>query len=339
MRSTPEPTADGGGLDENTVEIERSAAPGERPAELRHCENCGAALAGPYCSQCGQHHHEHPVHHFWHFAGEATEDLTHADSRLWQTIYALLLRPGLLTEQFLAGRRVRYLPPVRLYLVVSVIFFLIIGLQQRLSAPAINVHESRGSFHYNVVAPSSGTDSVVGAAPETLSMGPVCENMRADSPRLGAWCTALAPRIERSWRMLNAEGGMERLDAIWLHSFERAMFVFLPLLALLMKPLYLKPRRHYVQHLLFLLHNQVCLFVVLGLYTLLGMITTSSLVIGPVSAGLWVYVSIYFYLSMRRVYGETRWRTIGKLTVLSAGYFSVLLLMLVVILTYGFLAL
>ena len=338
MRSTPEQTADAGGLDENTVEIERTAAPRERPAEARRCENCGAALAGPYCSQCGQRHHEHPVHSFWHFIQEATEDLTHADSRLWQTIHALLLRPGFLTEEFLAGRRARYLPPVRLYLVVSVVFFLFVGLQSWLSAPAIHVQDSRGSYHYDVAAPGGGA-AAVGAAPATLSIGPVCGDISVNSPRLGTWCTALSPRIERSWRALNAEGGLERLNTIWLHSFERAMFVFLPLLALLMKPLYRNPRRYYVEHLLFLVHNQVCLFVVLGLYTLLGMITTSNLVIGTVSAGLWAYVSIYFYLSMRRVYGEGRWRTVGKLAMLSTGYFGILLLMLVVILTYGFLAL
>ena len=54
----------------------------------------------------------------------ATEDLTHADSRLWRTLAALLFKPGHLTREFLAGRRARYLPPVRLYLVLSVLFFL-----------------------------------------------------------------------------------------------------------------------------------------------------------------------------------------------------------------------
>jgi hypothetical protein len=324
------------GLDESTAEIERPAPHPARPAGTRYCENCGTALAGPYCSQCGQRHHEHPVHSFRHFLQEATEDLTHADSRLWQTVYALLLRPGFLTEEFLAGRRVRYLPPVRLYLVVSVIFFLLVGLQSWLSAPAIHVRESRGSFRYDVAAAGAAP---IGAAPATLSIGSVCEKISATSPRLGAWCGALAPRIERSWRALNAQGGIERLNAIWLHGFERAMFVFLPLLALLMTALYRKPRRYYVEHLLFLVHNQVCLFLVLGAYTLLGMLTTSSLVIGTASTALWVYVSIYFYLSMRRVYGESPWRTVGKLAALSAGYFGILLLMLAVILTYGFLVL
>ena len=50
--------------------------------------------------------------------------ISHTDSRLWRTLAALLLRPGYLTREFLAGRRARYLPPVRLYLVISLVFFL-----------------------------------------------------------------------------------------------------------------------------------------------------------------------------------------------------------------------
>src|SRR5579862_5007507 len=82
--------------------------------DVARCTNCGTPLTGKYCSGCGQRHHELPVHHFWHFVGEAFEDLTHADSRLWQTLIALLFRPGFLTREFLEGRRARYLPPVRL---------------------------------------------------------------------------------------------------------------------------------------------------------------------------------------------------------------------------------
>lgn len=337
MSAPGEQTADTGGLDDSTVEIERSTVKAPRAAEARHCENCGAALSGPYCSQCGQHHHEHPVHSFWHFMQEATEDLTHADSRLWQTVYALLLRPGFLTEEFLAGHRARYLPPVRLYLVVSVIFFLIAGLPSWLSAPVIQVTNSRGSIHYDVV--SHGELAPVGTIPANLSVRSVCERIDAGSPTLGKWCTDISPRMQRSWSALIAAGGVERLDEVLLHDFERAMFLFLPLLALMMKPLYLHPKRYYVEHLLFLLHNQVYLFVVLGLYTLLSLATTSNAVIGPISAALWIYALVYFYVSMRRVYRESRWRTIGKLAALSSGYFAMLLLMLTVIFVYGFLTL
>ena len=96
-------------------------APAATPASER-CENCGNEVTQRYCGACGQRL-EPPVHSLWHFSRVATEDLTHADSRLWRTLGALLFRPGNLTAEFLAGRRARYLPPLRLYLVVSVAFF------------------------------------------------------------------------------------------------------------------------------------------------------------------------------------------------------------------------
>ncbi len=65
-----------------------------------------------------------------HFAGEAFESISHADSRLWRTLWYLLARPGFLTREFFAGRRVAYLPPFRLYLVISVLFFLVVTIPQ-----------------------------------------------------------------------------------------------------------------------------------------------------------------------------------------------------------------
>src|SRR5262249_35655867 len=89
------------------------------------CANCGADVAARFCCPCGQKH-EHALHSIWHVTREVTEDLTHAGSRLWSTMLALLFKPGFLTREFIAGRRVRYLPPLRLYLVLSVLFFLVL---------------------------------------------------------------------------------------------------------------------------------------------------------------------------------------------------------------------
>lgn len=313
------------------------------------CANCGTTLIGPYCSDCGQRHHTHPVHSLRHFIQEATEDLTHADSRLWRTMSALLLRPGFLTEAFLAGQRMRYLPPVRLYLVVSVIFFLLVGLQSWLFPPPIQVREGHGLIQYRALSQparlalksrgSSATMAAGATLPATVPMQSVCRSIGASSRTLGGWCTGLAPRIQRSWTALNTAGGIERFDTQWLHDFERAMFLFLPLLALLMMPLYRQPQRYYVEHLLFLVHSQVCLFMLFGLYTLLAMLGMPGRILGWIGAALSVYALAYFYLALRRVYRDSRWRTIGKLGVISMGYLSVLGLMFVVVFTYGFLTL
>src|SRR5262249_12112724 len=79
--------------------------------------NCDAPLSDEYRSRRRQRHEPH-VHHLSHFAGEAFESITHADSRLWRTLGYLLVKPGRLTLEFFSGRRARQLPPFRLYLVV-----------------------------------------------------------------------------------------------------------------------------------------------------------------------------------------------------------------------------
>ena len=65
------------------------------------CANCGAPLSGEYCVACGQRHEPH-VHSVRHFASEAFESITHADSRLWRTLGYLLVKPGRLTREFFA---------------------------------------------------------------------------------------------------------------------------------------------------------------------------------------------------------------------------------------------
>lgn len=320
------------------------------------CPNCGARLSGKYCSQCGQRHHEQPVHHFWHFVSEAAEDLTHADSRLWQTLSALLFRPGFLTREFLEGRQARYLPPVRLYLVVSVIFFLIAGLEARVSNEGVILSYNGSSFNYQVVpakgpagagaaarTPAQGKSGVVGGAAAVGSTPAArqsaCEQSGAFVEQHAGWLAHLGPQVTQSCLTAFAAGGLERLNQAIEHNLERAMFLLLPLLALVMKPLYLKPPRYYIEHLLFFLHNHAFLFVVIGASTLLKLVTSSRVILAPVGLGITIYVPIYFYLAMRRVYGQGPWRTVGKLVVLGVAYCFFGLLMLVATFSYSFLML
>ncbi|HVC30851.1 MAG TPA: hypothetical protein VND24_06665, partial [Steroidobacteraceae bacterium] len=123
------------------------------------------------------------------------------------------------------------------------------------------------------------------------------------------------------------------------HNLERAMFLFLPLLALMMKPLYLQPPRHYVEHLLFFLHNHAFLFVMFGVMTALGMMTASALALDPIDTAITIYIPIYFYRAMRRVYGQGPGLTLSKLTTLGVAYFFLGVLMLLATVSYSFLML
>ncbi|NQV87438.1 MAG: DUF3667 domain-containing protein [Woeseiaceae bacterium] len=94
------------------------------PNESPVCLNCGTRLRGQYCGICGQRSRSRLIS-IWQLLREAFGDLFELDSRLWRTVVPLLIRPGKLTRDYLEGRRARYMPPFRTYLVLSVIFFLV----------------------------------------------------------------------------------------------------------------------------------------------------------------------------------------------------------------------
>jgi len=93
-------------------------------AESSNCLNCGTRLRGQYCGSCGQRARSRLIS-LWELLSEAFGDLLELDSRLWRTLIPLMVRPGQLTRDYLEGRRARYMPPFRSYLVLSVIFFVV----------------------------------------------------------------------------------------------------------------------------------------------------------------------------------------------------------------------
>ncbi|MEO1573601.1 MAG: DUF4286 family protein [Pseudomonadota bacterium] len=92
--------------------------------DTQHCANCAALLDGQYCSACGQRHRTRMIS-VWELLRAAFDDILSWDSRVWRTLRPLLFSPGKLTSEYLAGRRVHYTPPVRMYLVLSLSFFVL----------------------------------------------------------------------------------------------------------------------------------------------------------------------------------------------------------------------
>src|SRR5881397_4036103 len=87
-----------------------------------HCENCGAELTGPHCAQCGQAAIDYR-RSFRHVIVDVLDSFLNWDSKFFATIGLLIAKPWRLTNEFLAGRRVRYVNPLRLYLLASILFF------------------------------------------------------------------------------------------------------------------------------------------------------------------------------------------------------------------------
>ncbi len=291
------------------------------PAPTERCQNCDAALAGRFCSSCGQRV-EHEVHSLGYFFGEAIEDLSHADSRLWRTLVALVFKPGFLTREYFAGRRTRYLPPVRLYLVLSVLVFMASGrifLDQPVAIVSVT---------------DRGVTDVRRLGPGPMAHGLNCRYLSYSGPG-ASW---IEPRLQSNCYKVAADNGL-MLREQFLHHLPRALFLFLPLLALFMKAMYWRPSRHYVEHLLFFVHDHAAAFLVLSVYGLLRALTQAPLVGTLAGFAITVYLPVYLYRSMRVFYGQGRALTALKFATLSVAYLVSGALMMGLLMAVSYLAL
>jgi len=319
--STPEDVALGEaavGILTPSASAPAASAPGAA-TPLPRCDNCGASVAGRYCGNCGQRL-EAPVQSLWHFLKVAFEDVTHADSRVWRTLWALLFKPGYLTRQFLDGRRASYLPPVRLYLVLSVVFFLWLAATAHTGETARLTPEARAAI---AAARQQGAVVLVPGATPAPQASDKGSTLQGDAEHCklisysGPWHATLQPLFRRSCEQAARDQGRS-LGQSFLHNLPRAMFLFLPLLAGVMMLLYWHPRHYYVEHLLFLLHNHSFAFLAVLLAGILSaLLPFAATLIGWVTT---LYVAWYLFRSMRVMYGQGRLRTVAKLGVLAFVY-------------------
>jgi len=101
-----------------------------------NCLNCGHAVTSRFCSECGQENTDYHVS-IGRLVADLFEELFQLESRLWRSLWLLFRKPGLLTREYNAGRRVSYTTPLRLYLIASVVYFFFGGVMPQRSEPTI----------------------------------------------------------------------------------------------------------------------------------------------------------------------------------------------------------
>jgi len=284
------------------------------------CLNCGTRLRGQYCGHCGQRSRNRLIS-IWQLLREAFGDLLELDSRLWRTVVPLLTRPGRLTRDYLEGRRARYMPPFRTYLVLSVIFFLVAFFdpQQDLSLffepeTPPTAEELADIEADDGVASSEGGlfDNCDKASIEADDDVPVWVQERFSDERLKQIC-------ERN----KARGNENVADAI-LDNVPIALIVLLPIMALVLKLLYPLSRRYFVEHLLFFVHFHAFFFLILLLQIMFARVANWLSLAGVISTIIIVatsfYIPVYLYKAMRHVYGQGHMVTIVKYLMLVVAY-------------------
>ena len=297
--------------------------------ETPRCLNCGGELGGRHCAQCGQAADVH-VLSMKEVAGDVTHSLLHLDSRVWQTIKLLARRPGELTREFIAGRHQRYLPPFRLYLAISLLFFAL----QALLPDSESFDVAQPADVQAQVAKQAGPlpeelrrelEAEAGANPDggSLLSGEDC-NIRILG---GGGKTKFEQSMSAACRQMKADGG-KRFAEHFAATAPKLMFLFLPLMAAVALLFYWRPRRLYAEHLVLFLHNHAFTFLLLGATAILGAIAdlgfTGSGLFGLAAFLLYCYLPYYVFRSMRVVYAEGRLRTMAKFFAISVIYFVLL---------------
>jgi hypothetical protein len=269
------------------------------------CKNCDAVLLGRFCANCSQAADVH-VPTTLELMHELLEGLTHSDSRLWRTLTLLWFKPGKLTQEFVAGRRAAYLPPFRLYLILSIIFFLIASFMHTHGVEVLKFDE--------------GSAKITAQDKPSITS---CDDVNFMSfARHPDWNL----RIKHACTEIIRDNG-ENLLHVAVGTMSKAMFIFLPLIAFLHMLLYWRPRYRYAEHLLFFIHLHAFYFsVAIVMISAINAAHTwprLSGVAGFLETVLGWCLPIYTLVAMRRVFQRSWAGTVFKAVVLFFVYSAV----------------
>lgn len=274
------------------------------------CLNCGADLSGPFCAHCGQR--DVPAYpSVREFIGDAWEEISGWDGRFARTLVLLLRRPHQLTVETLEGRRARYVRPLRLYLVASLVYFLVAALVP--DGTAARQQYTGQGVKVNLLA----GETLANLTPEQRERA---RQSAADSP----WW--IRPMVESL--LADPKGFQNRV----MSAFPRLLFVLVPVVAALLAVFY--RRRPFMQHLTFSLHTHAFIFIVLTVAALVSLPgwgwldrLVSLLAIGIIVA--------YVLRALRGVYGGGWGLTVAKAAAVAVLYFIVWVPSMVLLLAWA----
>jgi hypothetical protein len=306
-----------------------------------HCPNCDHRLApwDHYCSQCGQHAQNHPPT-LWEFVHEWIAHYVAAEGVLWKSLWGLMARPGFLTLEYLAGRRRRYVLPLRLVLTLGLVFFLLLKLSvsptdmvqldpKERAAIEADAPWSAASGPVPSVPPKPAASAIQAARAASSASEPI----EADEPQARfdgtpAWMQERAQRVWEHYRK-EPEAFNKKLWASVMGMAPYAVLASIPFYAGLLALVTWGRRRTYGEHFVFAMHLHAFWYGCL----LLALIPSAV-----VGFGVWAWSNLYPLIALRRVYGG-RWPTVllratvlvvlhwillglGMLTVLALGAMS-----------------
>ncbi|MEX1222327.1 MAG: DUF3667 domain-containing protein [Idiomarina sp.] len=287
----------------------------------QQCDNCYTTLHGKFCHRCGQE----KKNYIRNLAGVVTEflgEFSNWDARLWRTLFPLWFRPGYLSSHYVQGHRVPFVPPLRMYLFTSIIAFLI--LAQLVPDPSSDSEPAVASSTETEL-PNNGLVSIKNADGN--------EQFTLEMPFLSE------PAQQRVNRQFSAFVANPELATNKFFSLApQMMFLLLPLFALLLKILYIRSDRYYMEHLIMALNSHSFILQVGIFYLLLGAFRDAVAIPWLASIVGWLewvvlyWMPLYLFLCQKFYYHQNWVKTILKFSLTCVLYgvmfFSAFMLLL-----------
>jgi len=370
---------------ERTGGKRRSGRGEDSAPPLTHCENCGADLKGHWCAKCGQPAIEYR-RSFRYVVSDLLNEFLNWDSKFFTTIALLIVKPWRLTNEFLAGKRVRYVNPLRLYLLASILFFFAVNYgakgiridptkfpEEKRAEVAAAIADKRDEIEaelkkenltpeqrrkaqkaldYLTKPTSSATttptpeetpspSAAPGGSPTAESGGQQKYGPVGDRPFVvfddAKSTTPFERWIEGRAKEKMGEQGtkMGLFISTLLSNLPYMMLCCIPLFALVLKLLYIRRRRFYIDHLIYALHIHSFFYAAVMLIVLLtiGLTRfTPGAIAGWLIALLWIAFVTQIFLSIRYVYRQGWFFSILKF--LFGGFMYLMVLVLALAATF-----
>ncbi len=302
---------------------------------LPSCANCGTALNGPYCSNCGQKASDlqRPI---WWILGEFLDAVFSYDSRTFRTLWLLFAEPGEFTRRYIVGQRASMLPPFRLFVIATVVFFVtlqVTGLaivafktetillnelppdaakviKENSAALTVEDGNKRTRVTMELFVPAEDLERIPITEQEKSGMAEAEKAIKIDVD--GAtddekdWLRWIEVKLAR----VNQGYARARADPILLNGplnvwLPRLMLVLVPVFALLLAVMHWWPRVYLTEHLVFSVHVHTVIFIALALTALMVAIIGDS----EFMWAIWLILAVYLWMAMYRVYARSWWLT------------------------------
>jgi Protein of unknown function (DUF3667) len=337
----------------STIEQPRRFFPGRKNRQSRpltNCENCGALLQGHWCAQCGQPAIDYR-RSFRHVVVDILDSFLNWDSRFFATVALLIAKPWRLTNEFLGGKRVRYVHPLRLYLLASILFFFVVNNWAR--AIHVDPRQLGPKDRAEIEAELQNKDLPPQAREQLQAIlrepSPTA-TAESEPPRIVAGpkdrpatvfdagtkaSTPLEHWLEMRAKEKFGEHGtkFDLFIKTLLSNLPYMMLCCIPLFAFVLKILYLRRRTFYIDHLVYALHIHTFAYIGVMLIVL-ATIGLNRSALGPLAgwivALLWCAFAAQIFFSIRRVYRQSRLISVLKFLFGGLAYLIVLSLALAV---------